>query len=174
MKKWSLVNRLWHWLNAVVIFGSLVTIWLEDVDVHVKVGYILAALFVFRVIYNVLGFDSRNVKRSRETIKKGLQLFREKKFKLNAKEFYSVEKAGAKLSYSAFALILFGLILTGLGMRFGIQFGLEAHRHTLKEVHEFFNLLMLLFIGAHIIGVVRAECTQEPNIVSDMINGGKE
>lgn len=174
MRKWSLVNRLWHWLNALVIFGSLVTIWLEDVDVHVKVGYILGALFVFRVIYNVLGFDSRNVKRSRETIKKGLQLFREKKFKLNAQEFYSVEKAGAKLSYTGFALILLSLLLTGFGMRFGVQLGLEAHHHALKEIHEFFNLLMLLFIGAHVVGVVYAECTQEPNIVSDMINGGKE
>ncbi len=173
MKKWPLINRLWHWINALVIFVSLVAIWLEDVDAHVKVGYVLAALFIFRAIYNLFGFDSRNVKRSRETIKKGLQLFREKKFKLSAQEFYSVEKAGAKLSYSGLALILLGLISTGLGMRFGTQLGLETHHHALKEVHEFFNLFMLLFIVAHVAGVVRAECTQESNIVSDMINGGR-
>ena len=174
MKKWPLTNRLWHWINAFVVFISLVTIGLEDVDTHVKIGYALVALFVFRLIYNVFGFDSRNVKRSRETIKKGLQLFREKKFKLSAQEFYSVEKAGAKLSYSALAIILLGLISTGLAMRFGVQLGLKAQHHALKEVHEFFNLFMLLFIAAHVLGVVRAECTQEPNIVSDMINGGKE
>lgn len=174
MKKWKLTNRLWHWINMVAIFGCLVTIWLEDVEVHVKVGFVLTGLFLFRVLYNLLGRDKQSVNRSREIIKKAFTIFREKRGHLNSREKYEVQKAGAKASYIGFALALVGIILTGLSMHFGAQLGLEESRHALKELHELCNILIIVFIVAHILGVVHAECTYEPNIVSDMINGGKE
>lgn len=181
MKKWNLTNRLWHWINMLVVFALIMTSWFSETEIgpqimkyHVYFGYGLAGLLVFRLLYLALGKDSKNIKHCKEIVSNGMRLLREKGAKMNAQEKYDFKKAGAKLSYLGLLVCFVGIILTGLGMHFGEAIGLEASRHMFKEIHEFFNVLIIAFIALHLFGVIAGECTYEPNIVSDMINGGKE
>jgi cytochrome b len=181
MKKWNLTNRLWHWANLPVVIALIVTSWFKDSDlaveimrIHVYLGFGLAILFAIRIIYLVSGKDSYNIQHAKEVVKNAIATFKSKKFKMSKEESYHFKKGGAKLSYLGLIGLLSLIILTGLGMRFGVALGLADFRHTFKEIHEVVNALIILFSFAHIFGVISGELTYEPNIVSDMINGGKK
>lgn len=181
-KKWSLFNRLWHWSNMLLIFALIITSWFLETEIgpqikkyHIYLGYSFAFLLILRLLYVAFGKDKKNIRHCKEIVRNGIYILREKGYQMNAREKYDFKKAGAKLSYLGLLVCFIGIIATGLMMVFGSGMGLEYPTlHAFKEIHEFFNLLIIIFIVLHLFGVVSGECTYEPNIVSDMINGGKE
>lgn len=179
--------RLWHWINLVLISGSLITVLInstllkkpaatelirnqllesgatvtdEQVNAvshgfreevwtyHIYFGYFLAALFLFRLIAELM-------------TRKDQKLFR--KIKLDYKNYI----------YAVFYLLLAIMVFTGLSIAFKSDLGLsKPFSHTLKEIHGFCMYLVLAFIVIHIIGVIVGERKDHKGIVSDMINGG--
>jgi len=78
-----------------------------------------------------------------------------------------------KTGYLFFFLILIIMSVTGLGLAYeDIPFFKAIHK-TLIRVHSFAQYLMYLYILVHLVGVIRAELTDNPGIVSGMINGNK-
>jgi len=191
-KKWSVPFRLWHWLHAGVILALLGTVFLRKtflswranseivihklldfgIDItaeqakilakairapmwewHILLGYALALLFVWRLAlfftpsgqHSYTGFGSLSL-------------------------HHKVVKAGYLLLYTVIAF----MVLSGLIIHFYDSIGLSKETaHDIKELHEAAYLFILIFVPLHIAGVVIADISDEPCIVSDMINGGE-
>lgn len=202
--KYSSHVRLWHWLNALVICGSLLTVLLNSTifdvrtntayilgelqkvgtnvsqeqaraaahgledkiwDLHIYFGYGLAALFLYRAVYEIARKGPEGfVKKLKETLK----LYLGTRLKVHRHEL------GIKLLYLLFYLLLFVMIVTGLSIVFDSELGLtKSFSHSLKEIHGFCMYLILGFVAVHIIGVFIAERKDKRGIVSDMIGGGE-
>lgn len=192
--------RIWHWLNSGLVLFQLMTILFMFVIVKVKTlapefsqvlagkgvnlpaaelrgltrivshriwdwhiwsGITIACLLAFRVI---VSFGQRGGQRTAAKIDA-----------IRAREARG--EAGAtkarwvRYSYRAFYVILAVMVLTGLVLVFEDYF--RSIEHLAKEIHEFTMYIVIAFVVAHILGVFRAEVTDEPGIVSAMINGGE-
>jgi len=136
-------------------------------DIHKLVGYGLAFLFLFRIIIEFIVPSDEKILNKMKAAKK-----------LQNKN--DENKAGythylrVRLTYSIFFLLLFGMILTGLGMAFGRDLGFSRDIHrAIKNVHAFIQYLIYAFILIHLAGVIIAENGKLKGIVSGMINGNK-
>jgi len=203
-KRYSSSLRFWHWGNAIVITGSLLTVLVNSTvlagwptrtfvidnlkksgttvtedqvrslvgglrdrvwDIHVYFGYFLAALLVFRLIYEVFAKDKKLARQ----IKGAYNLYRTGQNRLIARHELVV-----KSLYATFYLLLIIMAATGLCLAFDDDIPALHKMHWIKEVHGFCMYLVLAFIVVHLVGVFLAERKDSKGIVSDMINGGKE
>jgi Ni/Fe-hydrogenase 1 B-type cytochrome subunit len=181
-KKWSASHRIWHWVNAVVIFALILTgIFIMTDDnleelfkaPHIILGFILCVLIPFRAIRARFFGDNRTLTDAKKYRGEAIKIILAKGFPRTRDEFHIFHKAGVKNSYLALYALLAGIALTGLGMVILFRMELAPEiRYTLKEIHEVLFFLITAFIPLHIGGVVFAEITDEPNITSDMIHGG--
>ncbi len=184
--------RLWHWANTIVISGSLITIlinsglfgdrtpglsaerkflleMLEDKvwGVHIYFGYVLAGLFLFRII---LEFFQHPDQQFFHHLKAAYQDY----FILQHKKGLARHELAVSAIYLTFYAVLAVIVLSGLTLAFQDQLSLQRSlAHSVKEVHGFCMYLILAFIVVHLGGIFMAERKDSNGIVSDMINGGK-
>ena len=200
-KKYSRGLRLWHWLSAIIISGSLLTVLADSTitddhanagmiqksfaeknisvsqddarnaaheigdkvwEIHTYFGYILIALFIFRLI---LEFYHRADQKLVRKLKLAYMHFKGE-HRRQAKHEMVV-----KSLYIAFYGLLGIMAITGLCMAF--EDDVPALKiHALREIHSFCMYLIITFIIVHLSGVFLAERKDSKGIVSDMINGG--
>jgi len=55
IRVWDLPTRVFHWLFAIVIIGALITINLDETELHAKFGYAAFVLVTFRIIWGFVG-----------------------------------------------------------------------------------------------------------------------
>ncbi len=137
MKKWPVFNRLWHWVNALLLIALILLAQFDHTPLeeqmfawHVKIGFVFAFFLCLRFAY--LPKDKKNIQHARQVVLEGIRIFREKKAMMNDHDKFLVKKAGAKLSYIALAVCLMGMMLSGLCMVFAPQIGLESLRPFFK------------------------------------------
>jgi len=148
--------------------AGAVTHGLEDQvwDIHIYFGYILAALFLFRVVAE---FFLPPAQRIIPKIKKAFQAY----FILKKEREAAKHELVVKALYVIFYLLLFIMVTTGLLLAFEDFTGIPRNiNHSIKEFHGFCMYLILGFIVIHLAGVFLAEKKDGKGIVSDMINGG--
>lgn len=193
IKKHTAAIRLWHWLNAVVITGSLVTVLinstlfedqsikalpqgksifhtLEDKvwGIHIYFGYALAALFLFRIIQELFQRSDQKFWYKLTRVYRDYAVI--KKNRELAKHDLVV-----KILYIIFYMLLTLMVATGLTLAFEDQLGIPRNiAHTVKDFHGFCMYLIIAFVVVHVVGVILAEKKDGSGIVSDMINGGKD
>ena len=204
-KKYSSPLRLWHWLSAIVITGSLLTVLADSTitngrknaaiiktelsnnkvvvnsdqarsaaheigdqvwALHTYLGYVLAALLLFRLIVEIFQPGDQRLIRK---IKSAYHYYRSKQNMQLARHEFVV-----KTLYAVFYLLLIIMAITGLCLAFEDDVALLKKIHAIREIHGFCMYLILAFIVVHLAGVFLAERKDSPGIVSDMINGGKE
>jgi len=136
-------------------------------DVHKLIGYGLAFLFLTRV---VIEFTQPEDEKLRNRLKKASHMYKlNDGNKAEYKHYLRV-----KLSYTLFFLILFCIVLTGLGMAFGRDLGFSREVFGgLKNIHAILQYFMYAFIVFHLAGVIIAENGKIKGIVSGMINGNR-
>lgn len=136
-------------------------------QVHIYIGYVLAGLFVFRLVLEAFQLaDQKFLRKLRsayhqyEVTKKNRELAR--------------HELAVKSIYALFYILLGVMVITGLFLAFeDLLAPFKSIRHSVKEVHGFCMYLVLAFIAVHLVGVFLAERKDGRGIVSDMINGGK-
>ena len=134
-------------------------------DVHKLIGYGLAILLLGRI---VIEFTQPEDEKILNRMKKAKQL----RAKSDANKADYTHYLRVKLSYSIFFLLLFCMVLTGLGMAFGRDFGFTRQViGGLKNIHAFIQYLMYAFVVIHLAGVIIAENGKIKGLVSGMING---
>lgn len=136
-------------------------------EIHMYFGYVLAGLFLFRLILE--GFQLADQKFLRKFRAAYLQFKVTKKNRQLARHELVV-----KSLYAIFYIVLGLMVITGLFLAFeDLLAPFKSIRHSVKEVHGFCMYLILAFIAVHLAGVFLAERKDSQGIVSDMINGGK-
>jgi len=206
IKKNSASIRLWHWLNAAVITGSLLTVLLHstllapwqngqiiqaqlkeaganvtddqarhaahelsdrDWTVHTWIGYGLVALVAFRLLLEFFQVADQKFLRGLRRLYR--QYKDTKENRAQARHDFWV-----KTLYAMFYLMIITQAITGLCLAFEDDVPALKAIHAFREIHSFTMYLILGFICLHLGGVYLAERKNNPGIVSDMINGGRE
>ena len=78
-----------------------------------------------------------------------------------------------KYSYLFFYLLFFIMAATGLILAYEDVEFLKPIHNSSKSIHEFCQYLMYGYIVVHLVGVIRADVTKYPGLISRMINSGK-
>ncbi|RTL59848.1 MAG: cytochrome b/b6 domain-containing protein [Sphingobacteriales bacterium] len=136
--------------------------------VHTYFGYILAGLLAFRFLAEI--FQPVN-QRIAVRIGNAVRLLQAKK-EVKSSRHYLIVKLIYLIAYTLLAVICFTGVWMGLHSE--QLFNETANYHQMKEYHETAVNLLLIFMLIHLVGVIRAERGKYKNVVSDMINGGKE
>ena len=193
------IIRIWHWLTVLFFFASISTVLLHSTLFETKdnigmvqeqvtkkggtinpeqakavahefsdklwmahkfIGFGIVFLFLWRVVADVV--VSKENKLSNK-IRYALKLSSSNE---ERKHFLLV-----KYSYVFFYLLLFLMSITGLILAFeDVDLFGKIHR-PVKQFHGFLQYTFYLFIGLHLIGVIKAELTNYAGIVSGMIHG---
>lgn len=77
-----------------------------------------------------------------------------------------------KRGYVIFYVLFLIMALTGLGLAFEHVPVFKSNHKLLVNIHSFVQYLIYFYIIAHIVGVIKADLTNNKGIVSSMINGG--
>jgi Ni/Fe-hydrogenase 1 B-type cytochrome subunit len=201
LKKYSSGLRLWHWLSAVVISGSLLTVLANSTitDGRTNAGVIQKSFAEKNIsisqdqargaaheisdkvweIHTYFGYTLIALFIFRLALefahRADQKLIRKLKFayvQLNgAHRNEAKHEVVVKSLYITFYALLSIMAVTGLCMAF--EDDVPALKiHALREIHSFCMYLIIAFIIIHIAGVFLAETKDSRGIVSDMINGG--
>ncbi|HWW68916.1 MAG TPA: cytochrome b/b6 domain-containing protein [Duganella sp.] len=167
IRVWDLPVRLFHWLMAFSFAGAYLTAEMDGWRlVHVTLGYTMAALVCFRVIWGFVGTDyarfSSFVRGPRATLGYVRSMFSGR-----PQHFTGHNPAGAV----AIVLMLAAAIaLAGSGWLLYT----ERAGEWMEDVHELIANLMLAVVLIHIAGVLAASLMHRENLVKAMITGRKQ
>jgi Ni/Fe-hydrogenase 1 B-type cytochrome subunit len=137
-------------------------------DWHIYLGYVLAGLFLFRIIFE---FFQPKEQKVIPIIKNALRYLRQPNIdKKNAKHYLLV-----RFAYVSFYGALAVQACTGLFMVYADDIeNLKNARGIASDIHSVFMWLIIAYIVIHISGAVIAEFyKQGKGMISDMINGGE-
>ena len=194
-KRWSWGLRLVHWLDALAVLGLLATVLLRktflsyrtngslireklaglNINIalepaqaiarairapmwnwHYVLGFALAALLLCRLFMLV-------VLREREILATSL---------LARNPSVGLRKRLARSLHVVYYLVVLVMVATGLMLYFKGGLGISKDfAGMLKGWHEALTVFFFVFVPLHLGGVVLAEMTREPGIVSAMIHG---
>lgn len=164
---WDAPVRVFHWLLALSFAGAYVTAesdrWLA---VHITLGYTMAALVAFRIVWGLLG---TRYARFGSFVRGPLTVLRYGRTLLTRRPEHHVghNPAGAVAIVLLLALSL-GIVATGW------LFYDVSGAKWLKELHEGAAGFMLAVVGLHIGGAVLMSLLHRENLVLAMVNGKKE
>ena len=131
---------------------------------HILIGYALGFLLLSRIVIEV---SHSKEERLGSKIKKALSSASENEGQKRDKRHYLSVKYG----YLIFYLLILIMAITGLGLAFEQIPFLKSLRKTFVTVHSFTQFLIYLYILIHLIGVIRADLTDNKGMVSRMIHG---
>ena len=163
---WDLPVRVFHWLLAGCFAGAYLTAELDSLRlVHVTLGYTVAGLVGFRIVWGLVGtrharFASfvrgpRAVGRYLASLRRGRP------------EHHSGHNPAGALAIVA--MLGLALLVTLSGWANYTERGGE----WLEEAHELAANLMLALVGLHIAGVLLASLLHGHNLVGAMVSGRK-
>lgn len=139
-------NPLWNW--------------------HINLGYALGALLLGRILIVLF-------------VEKRCPIFHSVKSAMGLKDVSAQEKKQAlhytlvKIGYAAFYLATAFMVASGFMLIFKAELGLSKElAGTTKEIHEVMMWFFVVFVAGHLLGVVKAENSTDPGLISDMIHGG--
>lgn len=188
--KYTLKFRLWHWLNAIVIFVMLGTVFLRETFLSKKAN---AELLMTKLseMGNDITIEDATVlaKAIRENMWQWhiifgyalafLVLYRIilifiDKSKRESFGSLTLHKKAVRALYCFFYGAIVFMSISGLTMHFHETIGITKEIvEQLKEMHEAVYTLILVFVPLHIAGVVIADVKEENGLISTMINGKK-
>ncbi|KPK50479.1 MAG: cytochrome B [Acidithiobacillales bacterium SM23_46] len=163
---WDLPTRVFHWLLATSFVGAFVTAESEHFrDVHVVLGYTVAGLIGFRLLWGMIGTRYANFRSfvfgPRAVLEYLISLF------TRTPELYVGHNPVG--SWAIWTLLALGLLSAGSGYAVYSDLGGE----WLEEVHEALSNTMLAVVAVHIAGVLLSSLLHRENLVSAMITGYK-
>ena len=164
---WDAPVRVFHWLLALSFAGAYVTAesdrWLA---VHLTLGYTMAALVAFRLVWGLLG---TRYARFGSFVRGPANLVRYGRAMLAGRPEHHVghNPAGA---VAIVLLLSLSIAIVATGWLFYDVSGAK----WLKELHEGAAGVMLAVVGLHIGGAVLTSLLHRENLVRAMLDGKKE
>ena len=164
---WDAPVRVFHWLMVLSFAGAYLSAESERWRLlHVTLGYTMAGLVGFRILWGLLGTrHARFASFVRGPAAVGSYL---KSLLQRRPEHHTGHNPAGALAIVA--LLLMTLAVTASGWASYQELGGER----LKELHELLANLMLGVVGLHIAGVVAGSWLHRENLVTAMFTGRKD
>ncbi|MBV2169734.1 MAG: cytochrome b/b6 domain-containing protein [Bdellovibrio sp.] len=135
-------------------------------DWHIYLGFALGALLVGRILVALL-VEKRCP--GVHALKSALALKEVPPSEKREAVHYTLVRTGYAVFYLATAL----MVVTGFMLNFKTELGLAKDLvGSVKEIHELMMWFFVVFVGGHLVGVVAAENTKDPGLISEMVHGG--
>lgn len=177
VRVWDLPVRLFHWSLVVLIPAMYFTAENSEWGWHVRLGHVLLALLIFRVVWGLIGTDTARFARFVKGPGAVLGYFRSFDHKAH--------KGHTPLGALA-VLALLGVVATQVGM--GLFAGDPYDGATgplnplvgvltadmITETHEWFVWVVFGMIALHILAVGAYGAFQQQNLIGAMIGGKAE
>ena len=163
---WDAPVRVFHWLTVLSFAGAWLTAESERWRlVHVTLGYTLAGLVVFRIVWGLVG--TRHA-RFASFVRGPAAIAAYLRGMLHGRP---ESHAGHNPAGALAIVALLGLagVVTATGWASYTELGGEG----LKELHEAVASLMLGIVGIHIAGVLLASWLHGGNLIGAMLTGRK-
>ena len=164
---WDLPVRIFHWTLVASFAGAWLTAESESWRlVHVTLGYTVAALVAFRIVW---GFAGTRYARFSDFVKGPSSVIAYVKSMLGGKptHFVGHNPAGA---IAIVALLVLAALVSATGWAMYEEIGGK----WLEELHEGAANTMLAVAIVHVAGVVVGSIMHRENLVRSMITGRKE
>lgn len=187
--KYSALFRSWHWLNALVVFGLLATVFLRKTFLSYKANAQIIVAKLADLGEDIELEDAKSIARSIRNVMwewhlylgyalvallllRLIIVFVDKKSKKEPFNTLSPHKRGVKVLYYILYGVLSLLAISGLVIYLQVSLGLSDESVAMfKKFHEIIYLYVAFFVPIHIVGVFIADIREENGLVSSMING---
>jgi Ni,Fe-hydrogenase I cytochrome b subunit len=186
--KYSLSFRIWHWINALIVFGLLGTVFLRKTFLSWRSN---SEILMNKLTDMGVEITLQQAKILAKAVRAGmwewhiilgyalvaLLLFRAYLyfFDSSKKDLFSslsLHKKGVKSLYYLFYTTLTFMAVSGMLIYFYQELNMtKEFTHNLKEVHELVFYFIMYFLPVHIVGVIITDVTEEKGLISSMING---
>lgn len=163
---WDLPVRIVHWLMVLSFAGAWLTAESESWRlVHVTLGYTMAALVGFRLVWGLIGTRPA---RFASFVRGPAAVARYLRAALSGRpEHHTGHNPAGALAIVAL------LLLTALVAASGWATYNEVGGRSMEDVHELLANLMLAVVGLHVAGVLVGSWLHRENLVGAMITGKK-
>jgi cytochrome b len=175
IRVWDLPTRVFHWLFAIVIIGALITINLDETELHAKFGYAAFVLVTFRIIWGFVGPQHARFSSFVPSIGK-LKTF----IKHPVSDQLGHNPLGA-ISVIAILLIILLQTTTGLFTDDEIIFqGPLSYLvpstvvSFLTGIHAFNSNLIYALVGLHLAAIFYYQKVKKESLIKPMLTGDKE
>ena len=163
---WDLPVRVFHWLLVFSFAGAYLTAESERWRlVHVTLGYTMAGLVVFRILWGFAGTRYARFSsfvRGPQAVKRYLGTLLSHK-----PEHHTGHNPAGAVAIVALLLLALGVAATGWATYN------EIAGDWLEEVHEAIANVMLSIVGLHIAAVILSSWLHRENLVGAMFSGRK-
>lgn len=196
-KEYSVAIRIYHWLNALIISGIILTVfsrskWLEKFKIRdlilsfadkndIPISKDMASQMAKMVRNQIWDFHyTLGIILAILLIMRIILLFfpdGRRIFKEGFTVFGKVKakRASIKFLYIIVYLTLIVAAITGLLILYYKQVGLtHDFKESLQSIHSGLVIIIIYFVPLHLIGVIMGELGNDKGIVSKMINGGEK
>ncbi|MGE5090481.1 MAG: cytochrome b/b6 domain-containing protein [Candidatus Levyibacteriota bacterium] len=163
---WDLPVRVFHWLLAISFAGAYATSGYDSLRyVHVTLGYTVAVLIAFRLIWAIVG--TRYARLSSFSYgPRAVRGYLGSLLARNPRHYVGHNPAG---SWAIYAIVALGLFTTATGYaRYNHLVG-----DWIGDVHEVAGNVMLALVIAHIAGVLVSSFLHRENLAKSMLTGYK-
>lgn len=163
---WDAPTRLFHWLLALSFLGAYLTAESEQWRlVHITLGYTMAALVGFRLVWGMVGTRyarfSNFIRSPAATLRYLTSIMR------GQPEHHIGHNPAGALAIIALLLMACGLAGTGWATYN------DVGGDWLGELHEGIANAMLALVGIHVLAVFASSWLHRENLVGAMISGRK-
>lgn len=166
IRVWDLPTRVFHWSLAASFAGAWLTAESERWrDVHIVLGYLLAGLIVFRLIWGVVG--SRHARFASFAFPPSRVVGYLKSLFKGAPEHHAGHNPAGALAI--FGLLALGLAAAASGYALHVELGGE----WMEDLHEGAANAMLGLVVIHLAGVLVSSLLHRENLPRAMITGWK-
>lgn len=163
---WDFPVRVFHWLMVASFAGAWLTAESERWrQIHVTLGYTIAGLVAFRILWGLVGSRSA---RFASFVRGPVAAARYVGSVLAGRaEHYTGHNPAGALAIIALLLLAVGVTASGWA-----NFN-EIGGHAMEEVHEAAATIMLMVIGVHLLGVAIGSWVHRESLVRAMVTGRK-
>ncbi|HPE59294.1 MAG TPA: cytochrome b/b6 domain-containing protein [Thiolinea sp.] len=168
---WDLPVRVFHWGLALCFTGAYLTAESEYYrDIHVALGYVFAALLVFRLIWGLVG--TRYARFGSFLFSPGRIMAYLKSLTGSAPEHHVGHNPLGGVA--VFLLLGLGVLIAVSGLGLYLEIGGHDQEEWFEELHEGAANIMLLVVLVHIAGVVASSFLHHENLPKSMVSGYKQ
>lgn len=180
VRVWDLPTRLFHWTLVVLVVFSFITAEIggNAMDWHMRSGYAILTLVLFRVLWGLAGSHHARfvnfVRHPREALRQARDLL------AGGGERHAGHSPLAALSVLALLASLGLQAITGLFANDDIategplaRFVSDATSHLLTKLHEMNQGVLYALIALHLAAIAYCFFVKRENLVKPMITGDK-